>query len=100
MPDSTKHYAAPESLCAEFPHGLHEFCQHRRLDDGDAPDDGINALSMKHCSLQQDYCADSDVEVDEKDRELFELVHSALVQRRFRADIGYHEGLLSTLVRE
>src|SRR4051812_11407604 len=24
--DSTKHYAAPESLCAEFPHGLLDFC--------------------------------------------------------------------------
>lgn len=43
---------------------------------------------------------EGDVKVDGNDREFLDLIHGALMQRRFRAGIGYHEGLLSILVRE
>jgi hypothetical protein len=73
----------------------HEFGQQHGFDDGDAPGGEIDALCMQHGGLHHDHCADSDVEVDRKDRELLELVSGALGQRRFRVGLGCHDDLLS-----
>ena len=71
----------------------HELAQHHGLDDGDAPRNEFDtALSAKHRGLHHDHRAEGDVEVGADDRELLELVHGAVVQRRFRAGLGCHNG--------
>ncbi len=48
----------------------------------------------RHSGLHHDHRAERDVKVDGDYRELLELVHRTLVQRRFRVDLGFQDGLL------